>query len=308
MSHLCVIGLGGVGGYFGYKLARRYGPGSGTDISFVARGATFDAVSESGFVLISPETDGAAVRPAHLGRTPDDVPPADVYLVCTKEYDLDSVCESLRPRVGPDTVMLPLLNGVDINERIRTVISSGIVLPSCVYISSHIRQKGVVEHSRTPGHVICGPDPLRQDFLPDTLLGLLRGADIHVTFTEAVHTEIWTKFLFISPFGLVTARHRAPIGKVLEDPGMRATAVALMHEVLAVAISRGVHLPEALVGRILERQKSTPYNNPTSLMLDVLAGKTRNELDIFAGTVIRFARQAGVPVPEMETIYGELSR
>lgn len=308
MKHLCVIGLGGVGGYFAYKLATTYTPDSGTQISFVARGKTFEAVTRNGLVLLSPETDGKPTHPALLGRSAAELPPADLYLVCSKEYDLEAICESIKPHVNANTVIFPLLNGVDISERIRRVIPEGIVLPSCVYISSHIRQKGVVEHHGGPGRIIYGDDPRHPGFGASALAGFFRAADIHITFSESVQTDIWTKFLFIASFGVVTARYLVPMGALLEEGELRRTVIAVMHEVEAVARAKGVALPEGIVGQILERQKAIPYDTPTSLMLDVKAGNPHNELDIFAGTVVRYGEGLGVPVPEMKRLYGEITQ
>src|SRR5688572_10772744 len=132
-----IIGVGGVGGYFGGKLCRVQSNGSGISISFVARGEHLQAIQESGLLLSSDEGDDVC-RPALATDDFADLPRLDLCLICVKEFDLAGVLSRLGPIASNETIFLPLLNGVDVYARIRAVIKKGIVLPACVYVGTHI--------------------------------------------------------------------------------------------------------------------------------------------------------------------------
>ena len=132
-----IIGVGGVGGYFGGKLCRLQQNGSGFSISFVARGEHLRAIQESG-LLLSSEKDGELVcKPALATDDFRRLPQLDLCLICVKEFDLAAVLSRLKPITADETIVLPLLNGVDVHSRVRTVIKNGIVLPACVYVGTY---------------------------------------------------------------------------------------------------------------------------------------------------------------------------
>jgi 2-dehydropantoate 2-reductase len=203
-TNISIVGLGGVGGYFGFKLARKYQQHSDIDIAFVARLATYEAVKKNGLTLVSPEHADNTVKPDQLFKSVKEITRPDVIIICVKEYDLEKICTDLKDKVKDDSVILPLMNGVDIYERIRAIIPNGIVLPSCVYVAAHIKEKGVVEHKGNAGRIIIGNDPDKQAYKLRWLIQLLQQAGIDVTDKENAYSDIWTKFIFIASFGLVT--------------------------------------------------------------------------------------------------------
>ena len=203
---LAVVGLGGVGGYFGYKLAQTYEEDSKVSIAFIARDPTYSVIHRDGLILLSPEHAKKRIWPSRVLSKPSELSIVDTVIICVKEYDLENVCSQIREKVTGNSVILPLMNGVDIYERIKNIVPNGIVLPSCVYVASHIREKGVVEHKGKPGEIILGNDPQYPGYSPHRLLECLEDAGIHVTYKPDAFPDIWTKFFFIAPFGLVSAR------------------------------------------------------------------------------------------------------
>lgn len=306
-TKIAVVGLGGVGGYFGFKLAQTYTASAAAEIAFVARGETYAAVAAKGLILDSPEHPNRICFPAHLAADVFGLKNPDVYLLCVKEYDLEKICNELKNQITDQTILLPLMNGVDIYERVRKVVTRGIVLPACVYVASHIKHKGEVEHKGKPGKIYVGKDPQHPDLMPATLLELMQNAGIDIEYREDVFADIWTKYLFIASFGLVSARYNQPIGHILEEPSLRAMAVAITEEILALAEKKGITLPADSIEQTLVKAGSFPYHTPTSLQLDVRARKDRNELDLLAGTLIRYGREFGIPVPAAETLYREIT-
>lgn len=171
---LTVVGLGGVGGYFGYKLAQRYEEDNKVTITFIARDPAYSVIQQNGLTLLSPEHAKNGIWPSRLISKPSELSVVDMVIICVKEYDLESVCRQIKEKVTGRSIILPLMNGVDIYERIRSIIPDGIVLPACVYVASHIKEIGVVEHKGEPGKIILGNDPQHPEFIPSQLLECLK--------------------------------------------------------------------------------------------------------------------------------------
>ena len=145
-KNIVVIGLGGVGGYFGFKI-NQYNEGvNGFHISFVARNQTHDIVSKNGLTLLSPEHPNSITKPNEIIQNISEIKNPDLVLICVKEYDLENVCNQLKNVLSPETILLPLMNGVDIYDRVRKIITTNTILPACVYVASHKKEKGIVEH------------------------------------------------------------------------------------------------------------------------------------------------------------------
>jgi 2-dehydropantoate 2-reductase len=240
MMNIGVVGVGGVGGYFGGKLCQV----DGVHISFVARGEHLAAIQQSG-LLLSSETDGECVcKPSQATDDFRKLTLLDLCLVCVKEFDLtDALCR-LESKIGNDTVVLPLLNGVDVHARARSVITGGMVLPACVYVGTHIERPGKVVQKGGACKILFGPDPARPEFTPDKLVCLFEQAGIKCEWTLNIQAEIWKKFIFICGYGLVSAASGKTLGQILEDDLLRSETKAVMAEAVALAKASGVSLPE----------------------------------------------------------------
>ncbi len=303
---MTVIGLGGVGGYFGFKLAQRYSDQQELSIAFVARGETFSNVKKNGLTLISPEHEDPIAHPAEIHQQPSEVLDTDVFLICVKEYDLEKVCLELKDKINADTLILPLMNGVDIYERIRKVIDKGIVLPACVYVASHIKEKGIVEHKGNAGKIVVGNDPENPDYNAQELVSLMQSAGIDITYKNDAFPDIWTKFFFIASFGLVSARYNQSIGQINEVPELRKKATLIMEEIKSIAKKKHIDIPEEIIENTFSKAATFPYATPTSLQLDVQAKKEHTELELFAGAIMDYGKALELPVIESTRIYNEI--
>lgn len=306
IKKVTVVGLGGVGGYFGFKLAQRYANPEELQLSFVARGETYETVKKSGLTLLSPEHENPIAHPAAIYQQLGDMPTPDVLLICVKEYDLEKICLELKDKVNADTVILPLMNGVDIYERIRKVIPNGIVLPACVYVASHIKEKGIVEHKGNAGKIIFGNDPQNPAYDAQELADIMISAHIDIQFKPDAFPDIWTKFFFIASFGLVSARYNQPIGRILEVPELRQSASAIMEEIKAIATRKNINIPPEILANTFQKAATFPYATPTSLQLDVQANKEHTELELFAGAIMDYGKTLDLPVLESTRIYDEI--
>ncbi|MCT2409260.1 2-dehydropantoate 2-reductase [Chryseobacterium antibioticum] len=307
-KHIAVVGLGGVGGYFGFKISQENESSKKYKVSFVARGETYQKVKENGLVLISPEHPVDHTRPDAVELNISDVENADLILICVKEYDLENICRQLKEVISSETVLLPMMNGADIYERIRKIIPDNIILPTCLYVASHIKEKGIVGHKGKAGKMIVGRDP--QHFSADVnwIVDLLKESKIDFDFKDNSLTDIWTKYIFIASFGLVTAKHNSSIGTVCADDEQKQEASEIMKEIKMIADKKEIALDEDIIQKTFEKAAGFPFETPTSLQLDVNSGKGNNELELLGGAVLNFGKELGIETPFTQKIYNEVKK
>jgi len=305
---IAVIGVGGVGGYIGAKLAA---VGSkDLAVCFVARGEHLKAIQERGLTVQSRDFAGGKinVKPWIATDRLGDLWQAEVFIVTVKGYDLAKVALDLKPLVKKETVILPLLNGADIYDRLRRVIPNGIILPGCIYISAHLGAAGTVNHTSTPGRIILGKDPKHPDFVPEALLQVFNKAKLDYVWKENAACDIWEKYIFISAFSLVSACYERTIGEILADPALLEITVGIMKEVFRIALARGIALPEQVVDLALKKASGFPFETRTSFQLDVAAGKPQNELEILGGAIIEMGKESGVSTDFTNRVYSQLEK
>jgi 2-dehydropantoate 2-reductase len=309
-QHILVYGIGGVGGYFGGLLAHGIngGPAGGTQVHFIARGEHLRAIQEKGLILKT--ADGQTLRciPNTASDDPTPLPMVDLVLLCVKGYDLSGALHAIRDKVTPSTVILPLMNGADVADRVRGQLDRGIILPTCVYVSSRITAPGEVTQMGPAGRILTGNRTGRRDLYPEDLLMLALKAGWNVEWLEKPEEAVWKKYLFIAPFALVTASRDLTIGGVLKDPEARKELLAVMDEVMAVSASRGVLLSEEVRETTLQTAAAFPEETKTSFQRDVESGRGRNERDLLGDTLVRFGREEGIPTPVIEKILDKLEK
>lgn len=305
-KQITIVGLGGVGGYFGFKINQFNEKDNEFSVSFVARNETYTIVKENGLTLLSPEHTESVTKPTAVYQTISEINNPDLILICVKEYDLENVCKQLKHVITENTVLLPLMNGADIYDRIRKIIPNNTILPSCVYVASHIKAKGVVEHKGKAGKIIIGKDPNHPLENVDWIINLLQNSKIDFDFKDNSFVDIWTKFIFIASFGLVTAKHNSSIGTVCTDEIQKQEATNIMLELKSIADKKGIILDDNIIQNTFDKAITFPFNTPTSLQLDINSKKENNELELFAGAIINYGKEINIATPFTEKIYSEL--
>ena len=301
-----IVGLGGVGGYFGGKLAAHYPPGNAeVEVSFIARGANESAIRAHGLRV---EADGATftAHPAHLSSNPATLGVVDLVLVCTKGYDLEATIEQLRPCLGPETAVLPLLNGVDSYERIRHLLPAQEVWEGCVYIVARLVAPGQVRDSGNVRSLFFGARTGPSAQLA-RVEALLRAAGLDARLAPDIRRTVWEKFTFISPVATLTTAFDAPLGAVLAGAESRPLVAGLLAEVMQLAAALGIALSPDIAARTLARMASLPYDTTSSMHSDYQAGKL-TEVESLTGYVVRGSRALGLPCPTYEALYAQLLR
>ena len=301
-----VIGVGGVGGYFGGKLCCARSGDAETQVCFLARGEHLAAIRRQGLSVSTSEEGDFVAEPAIAGDDVGDFPPLDLALICVKSFDLAEALATTAPCLRDDTLILPLLNGVDVYERIRAVEQRGHVLPACVFVGTHLAGPGRVVQRGGACRILFGDDPRRPSSKTGEVARLLDSAGIRHDCFDDVRPEIWKKYLFIAAFGLVTAAHAKTLGEVLASRELSRLVQDVMHEIVAVAGRLGVSLPATAVADAFAKASAFPPETKTSFQRDYEGGAGRDERELFGGAVLRLSVEAGLSAPVTQAIYESL--
>jgi 2-dehydropantoate 2-reductase len=301
-----IIGVGGVGGYFGGKLCRS-GPALGAEIFFIARGPHLDAIRKDGLLVRTGSEGEWRCRPALATDRVEDLPMLDVCLVCVKSYDLKDAVRRLANRVSDTTAVLPLLNGIDIYDRIREDLASARVFPACVYIGTHIESPGVVAQQGGACTILFGKDPREPHEIPNALFGLFGGSGIKYEWFDNVFPFIWEKFIFIAPFSLVAAAFDTTLGKVMESSRLSEFVLSVMNEIAALARAKGIALPDTIVDESYRKGHDFPYETKMSFQRDFERADKPDERDLFGGTILRLGKETGIETPATRVLWEVLS-
>jgi 2-dehydropantoate 2-reductase len=308
INNICIFGTGAVGSVFGGKIAHTIAQKKDTTrrIYLIARGAHLEAIKKNGLILNTPDESGILCKPTLATDNIADIPQPDLYIMCVKGYDLDAATLTIKKNIRDNTLVIPLLNGVDIYERIRKNLDTGIVLPGCVYIGAVVEKPGVATHVGGPGMIICGKDPNMPDFDPQGVIDFLNDMSIKFTWNDDPLPALWQKYVFIAGYGLVTAYTAKTTGQVLADPKAKEMTHKVMEEIAAVAKKKGVKLADTIVADSLQTGNNFPPETKTSFQRDIEAKSKRNEGDLFGGTIIRLGKELGVPTPVTESLYSKI--
>jgi 2-dehydropantoate 2-reductase len=304
---ICFFGVGGVGGYFGSLITRKFGDVH--DFYFIARGSHKDAICTKGLTL---KKDGGKevinIFPKMCTERAADLPICDIVVLSVKSYDLANAAKEISEIANEKTVILPLLNGVDIYERIKEQLRTGIVLPSCVYVGTHIESPGVIYQKGGSCKIALGKDPDFPDFYPGSLLTLLKESGIDFDWEEDVKISIWSKYMFIAAYGLVTAAYEKTLGEVLDDPELSRMTKAIISEIENIAKQLHVSLNSDAGETAFLKATQFPYETKTSFQRDVELKGRINEGDLYGGTLIRYGEALRIPTPNIRNIYESLLR
>jgi 2-dehydropantoate 2-reductase len=307
IREVAVVGIGGIGGVIGARLALRL-PAAGRRVTFVARGPHLAAIRAGGLRLLQPDGSTVVARPDLATDRLEQAPAPDLAVLCMKSYDLDAVARRLAAVLRPSSIVLPLLNGADIRERLRARLPLGIVPPACIYVSARRAGPGTVEHIGGAGQIHLGPDPQVPAWDGAELRAALEEAGIPFQWHENPAIAIWVKYMFIAPFALVTAAHGTDFGRVLSDPRLNAQARGVMEEIRGIAQARGVALPEDVVESTLRTAAGFPPETRTSYQRDIESRAPADEGDLYGGAILRLGATHGVPTPVSAELAAAIER
>ena len=262
---VAVIGAGGVGGYFGARLAQ-----AGHDVTFVARGRHLAAIREHGLAIKSALGDATVRCPAT-----DDLSalgPVDVAMLCVKLWDVEATAPKLAGIVSNGGVVIPFQNGVESADRVAALLGPSHVLGGVAYIAATIRAPGVIAHTGTMARLRVGAFPGGPEDRAAAFADACRSAGVEIEHTPDIRRALWEKFVFLASFSGITSAARSPIGVVWSDPDLRALLETAMREVWSVGVARGVALPDDFVAKQLAFADSLPAAMRSSMLNDLESG------------------------------------
>jgi len=286
---IAIFGSGGVGGYFGGKLAA-----AGEDVTFLARGAHLAAMQSEGLHITSPLGDvhlpkvQAADRPQAIG-------PVDVVLFTVKMYDVDASAATLAPLIGPDTVVITLQNGVDAMDMVARHVGSDHVAGGAAYIVVVVDRPGHLRHTAAQQLVFGERDSRRSDRLAAFEQAGIR-AGFQAKASTDVQADLWTKFVRLATWSGMTTVTRSPMGIIRDTPATYELMIAAIEEVIAVGKAKGVRFPADLMESTINQIRNFPAASKSSMLEDFERGR-RLELPWLSGAVVRIGKEVGVPTP-----------
>ncbi len=296
---IAVLGAGGVGGYFGGRLAQ-----AGHDVIFVARGRHLAAMRAQGLVIES-ALGAATIRTATYTDDVATLAPCDVVMLCVKLWDVESAARLVAPLVAQGGVVIPFQNGVDATEVVGREVGAERVLGGIAYIAATIREPGVIAHTGTMARLVVGAFAGGREVAAEAFRDACKSSDIEIELSADIRRALWEKFCFLSAMSGCTAAARAPIGVVRADPELRATFSAALQEGWEVGRALGVALADDYPAKQLAFLDSLPALMRSSLLNDLTAGN-RLEAPWLCGAVARMAAKSRIAAPVSATLYAAL--
>ena len=289
--HIAIMGSGGLGGYFGARLAA-----AGTPITFIARGGHLEAMRAKG-LRVKSELGDVLVQPVTATNNPAEIGPVDCVLFMVKLYDTEPAAHAIRPLIGPETAVVTFQNGVESVDMLGRILVREHVIGGAAYIPSVIAEPGVIRHTGRLARLVFGELDGRPSARVEGLLAALKAAGVEAQVSDRIEAVIWEKFLPLAAWSGVSALTRCQLGPVRDDPDTRAMLIAALEEVIAVVRAKGIALPADAAERSRTMLLETaPAGAKASMLEDLERGKPL-ELPWFSGTVVRLGRELGVPTP-----------
>jgi 2-dehydropantoate 2-reductase len=287
---IAVMGAGGVGGYFGGRLAQ-----AGCDVAFIARGAHLAAMREHGLKVESPLGD-VHLPKVRVTDDPATLGPVDLVLFSVKLWDTEAAARSVAPLFGPHTGIVSFQNGVQKDDILRRIFGGKAVMGGVGYIATTIARPGVIKHTGSMQRLVFGEYDGSRSARADALLEACKRGGINAELSSDIRREIWEKFVFLVGLSATTTTMRLPIGPIRSNPQTRAFLLDIMREVVAVGRAHGVALPEDYAAQRLEFADTVPATMTSSMHHDLERG---NPLEVawLSGGVVELGKAVGVPTP-----------
>lgn len=295
-----IMGSGGVGGYFGARLAE-----AGEDVTFIARGEHLAAIRQDGLRVTSIKGD-VTIHPASASDDPASVGEVDCVILAVKAWQVGEAAEAIRPMIGPDSFVLPLENGVEAANTLEEALGANVVLEGLCGILAWREAPGRIRHA--------GVDPFvrfseRDNRTSDRVMRLKAAFDgapgVNAEIPDDIQVALWSKFLFICAMSGIGGVTRAPIGVTRRLPETRRLIEQMLEEIDAVARAHGVDFPDDAAARAMRFIDALPADSTASMQRDIEAGRP-SELESQNGAVVRLGQAAGVATPVNAIIYAAL--
>lgn len=304
-TKIAILGTGAVGGYFGGLLAEKYLDSKTTEIFFITRPLTEKVIKKKGLKIIS-QNGEKIVFPHLVTSDPGQIEKIDLLICCVKSYDLEDSLLPFKGCIHSETIILPLLNGVDASERIKELFPSNEVWNGCVYIVTRLIEPAVIKdsgniHSLYFGSATSNNDKLKQ------FESLFIDAGINAHLSLSILQTTWEKFLFISPLASLTSYLDLPIGPIINNEEHKKMLVQLLNEALSVANAKGIHFSDNIIETIIHKMGKLPYETMSSMHSDFQKGG-KTEYRSLTEYIVKLGKELSVETPVYKKISENLKQ
>jgi 2-dehydropantoate 2-reductase len=288
---IAMMGSGGVGGFFGGRLAH-----AGYDVSFVARGAHLAALRERGLLIESQAHGDIRVPKVRATDDPAEIGPVDVVIMSVKLWDTEAAIRQMRPMLKTGTAVLSLQNGVIKDDILRRELGEEPVMGGVCYVATTIARPGVILQTGTMQRVVIGEYDGRASERSRTLHEALGKSGANAELSTDVRRAIWEKYAFLVGISATTTAMRTTIGPIRKNLRSRAFLLEIFRETVAVGRAHGIALPADYADACLARADGLPEEMTASMAHDLQRGN-RLEVEWLSGGVAQLGAAAGVPTP-----------
>ena len=292
---IAIIGAGGVGGYFGAKLAQ-----AGNDVTFLARGKHLKAIEENGLIVKSIQGDFKVENVQATDNIQSITPPA-LVIVAVKAWQIKELRDKLKEIIIPETMILPLQNGVLAAEELSEVLGKELVLGGLCRILSKIEGPGVIRHFGIAPAIIFGEFGKSSSERTTALLNVFSKAGIDAELSTDIEAELWKKFIAICA-GALLAVTKTTYGECRDLPETRKMMTDLLTEIYVLSKAKGVQIETDFVNKAVAFIDKFPADSTSSLTRDIWDGKP-SEIEYQNGTVVKLAEKYGVETPINRFVY-----
>jgi 2-dehydropantoate 2-reductase len=287
---IAILGSGGVGGYFGGRLAA-----AGSDVTFVARGAQLDAMRTRGLRITSALGD-ATLPSVQVVDDIAKVGAVDFVFVAVKLWDTEAVAATLGRLADHGAAIVSFQNGVHKDDVLRKHLPPASIVGGVCYVASVITEPGIISHTGTMQRLVFGEYDGARSARVKALLAACVAAKIDAEVTDAIERLIWEKFVFLVGVSGTTTSMRKTIGEIRDNAQTRAFLRDVMREVVAVGRAKGVALREDFADERLAFCDTLPAGMTSSMRNDLERGH-RLEVPWLSGGVVEIGKALGVPTP-----------
>lgn len=302
---IAVAGIGGIGGILGGALAK-----SGADAYFYVRGENLKAIRNGGLKVDSITLGSFTARPKAASDNAEELGAMDAVFVCCKGYALEAMCRGIAPMIESDTIVVPLLNGVEISGFMRPILPNCILADGIIWVFSHIEEPGHVVQNYGKCKIIFGmSDGSRPEKLGE-LASALDDAGIDTQISDDIALDSWKKYLSMCGNSVVLCYYGGNVGEVRGHEGYKKVLRSVAEEIVTVARAKGSEMPVEYVDKFVEGFSKLAPETINSLYRDLTSGKPadKTELRHIIGRMVEFGRQTGVPTPYHEAVYKRFAK
>ncbi len=297
---IAIMGSGGIGGYFGGRLAA-----VGQDVTFIARGKHLYAIQENGLKIESEHHGDALINPAQATEFPSLVGPVDFIIFGVKLWATAEAAEAIKPMIGPETKVVSFQNGVEFNDIIGKIVGMDHIVGGIAQCSTTIAGPGIIKQLAPMQRIVMGELAGGTSEKVDAFVEVLKAGNVVAESSENIQKEIWLKFIFLASLAATTTLTRQGIGFIREDDHMHPFLMDCMREIVAVGRAKGIDLNEDQPQTTFEFIKTLPEAMVASTLHDLNKG-IKTEMPWLSGAVDSLGKEVGVDTPVHRTVFAGL--